>query len=319
MVEADFVKLRPPGQHEPRELPGEVPGQSALVEKLKRRSPYPLRLLRIHVVAVGHRLDGGVTRVLVPEPSEQVVQRPLAKRAAGYAHPVDAKRFEYGEQHGNAACEHRSPPFIQAPDAAAECRASFDQQVAKPHESIQSDVLLAPPGRSHDRRHRTHRPGRADRRTPAGARAEAPNDRLELLPRLHLGPPPLACRHPAIWETAQAHAHATHVEALQIERTRTFADDQLGRPAADVDDEARLVASQASRDAEVDQARFLQTRDDLDRVAQRPLARFQETAGIAGPPHRVRADDPNRSRGQGTEAARRSGQDRQEPAPWPRA
>ena len=295
-VEADLVQLRPPGEHEPGEFSGEVPRLRALFEKLKRSLPDPLGLVRLHVVAAGHRLDGRVPRVLVVQPTQQVVQSAFAQRAARDTHLLYAQCLEHRQQDGNAAGEHRCPALAQALDAAAQRATAFDQQVSKAEQRLQRDALLAPARGPQDFRHRADRARRTDSHCPAGPGTEASLDRLQLHESRDFGTPPPLRPHPAAREVPQAGADATHVEALQVERPRALADDQLRRPATDVHGQAPFIAGEASRHAEVDQPRLLESGDDLHRMPQRPLRRLQQIEGVARLPQGVRAHDADRPR-----------------------
>ena len=85
----------------------------------------------------------------------------------------------------------------------------------------------------------------------------------------------------AVAEKSLAQGHAAHLQALELERRESLADDHLGAAAADVDHQPppRLVRH-GVRDARVDQARLFHAADDLDRVAE-GLARALEKCLLA--------------------------------------
>ncbi len=73
-----------------------------------------------------------------------------------------------------------------------------------------------------------------------------------------------------------------------------FADDDLGAAAADVGDQAPPgFAGHRVRDAEINQARFFDTGDDFDGMAERRARAIQERAFALGLAERVGADDAN--------------------------
>jgi hypothetical protein len=92
----------------------------------------------------------------------------------------------------------------------------------------------------------------------------------------------------------QRPAHAAHREALARLRLEALAHDQLGRPAANVDHEPTCrLRSDRVRDTEVDQARLLLPRHNLDRVAERLFCAPQEGGGVDGPSERAGAERPD--------------------------
>ena len=104
-----------------------------------------------------------------------------------------------------------------------------------------------------------------------------------------------ALRDFAVGEVLQAVAHAAHVKARELLRLVARADDELGRAAADVDDEPLLLRRrQAVLHAEVDETRFFAACDDLDRKAERGLRVLQERACVLRDAQRIGADRAHR-------------------------
>ena len=88
--------------------------------------------------------------------------------------------------------------------------------------------------------------------------------------------------------------HAAHLQAGQVHRLEALADGELGAAAADVHHQARArVVGQRVRHAEVDQAGFLASVNDLYRGAEDTPRRFGEIATIARAAQRVGADHAN--------------------------
>ena len=96
----------------------------------------------------------------------------------------------------------------------------------------------------------------------------------------------------AVGEESLRHADAADRQRFEPLGLETAADDELGRAAADVDDEPRLErARQLVRDAEVGEARLFVAADDVDRKADRALGARQELARVRRDAKRVRRDD----------------------------
>ena len=95
----------------------------------------------------------------------------------------------------------------------------------------------------------------------------------------------------------QAVADAAHEERLHQPRLVAVADDEFGRAAADVDDQRRAAFQRRGvGDAGVDQSRFLATRDDLDREAERLVGTVEEAARVLRDAQRVGGHGPHRVR-----------------------
>src|SRR5690606_29858912 len=102
-------------------------------------------------------------------------------------------------------------------------------------------------------------------------------------------------RKPAVAEMRAAQVHAADAQAFELLRLAALADDQLGAAAADVDDERRpRSARRMVRYAEVDEPRFLDAGDHLDRMAaERVLGGREKGLRVPRPPQSARADDPH--------------------------
>ena len=84
-----------------------------------------------------------------------------------------------------------------------------------------------------------------------------------------------------IGKKSLGHADAADFERLQALGLEPAADDELGRSAADIDDQARLGRSrQLVRDAEIDQAGFFVSGDHVDRETEGALRLRQKLARV---------------------------------------
>ena len=104
-----------------------------------------------------------------------------------------------------------------------------------------------------------------------------------------------ALAHLAVREEAQAVGDAAHEKAFEPERAIAGADDELGGAAADVHHQPLVLRRrQLVGDAEVDEARFLAARHDLDRKPERGLRAAQERGRVLGDAQGVGADRAHR-------------------------
>src|SRR5262249_26483348 len=96
----------------------------------------------------------------------------------------------------------------------------------------------------------------------------------------------------AVAKMREAQADAAHVQALEAQRIETFADDEFGAATTDVNDQAppRVVRNRIG-DAQVDEARLLDTGNDFDRVAERLAGALEEDLLAMRLAQRVGADD----------------------------
>ena len=92
-------------------------------------------------------------------------------------------------------------------------------------------------------------------------------------------------------EEALAHPDGADLEAAGVEHLAAEADDELGRAAADVDDEDALVEHRNRlEDTEVDEARLLDARDHLDAHPRFLAGALEEFGAVVGLTHRARGD-----------------------------
>src|SRR5690606_11734595 len=136
------------------------------------------------------------------------------------------------------------------------------------------------------------RAGGTDRLIPV-TEAEAARDRLQLPARGEDGLVVIAPVQPAIREILATERNTAHIKAFQLLRFRA-ADDEFGGAAADIHDQTGLVAgSEIARHPQIDQARLLDTADDVDRYTQRLFRQREKHIAILGRPQGVGADHPH--------------------------
>ena len=166
-----------------------------------------------------------------------------------------------------------------------------DHPLAQPRESLRRDaagrqaVLLEDVGERE--RGARRRVGLAPVLAPELAR-----DRLDLGARVGLGGA-RTLRRESCRRGRSAAVKLTQPNLSDSRRSgiEAAADDELGRAAADVDDEPRLARRrQHVRDAEVDEARFLVPGDDVDRKAERRFRLRQELRRVVRDAKRVGGD-----------------------------
>ena len=117
---------------------------------------------------------------------------------------------------------------------------------------------------------------------------ELARDSLDFRARMRLGGHECVGAQHAAREEALRNADAAELERLEALRGQAAADDEFGRAATDVDDQARrLRRRQHVADAKIDEARLLMTRDDVDRKAERGLRLRKECRGILRDPECV--------------------------------
>ena len=114
-------------------------------------------------------------------------------------------------------------------------------------------------------------------------RAEFARDRLDFDARRGLGRGESLGRDQPVAKEALGEADAADLERLQALWLEAATDDEFGRTAADVDDQARVErARQLVGHPEIDQARFLVPADDVDGKAERTLGLRQKLARVLG-------------------------------------
>ena len=91
------------------------------------------------------------------------------------------------------------------------------------------------------------------------------------------------------------HQDAAHVEALERTRLVTLPENEFGAAPADIEHEPQTVRRrQTVRDAGIDEASFLQSRDNFDRMTKRTFGLDEKVTAVAGAAQRTRASRANR-------------------------
>ncbi len=246
------------------------------------------RLGAIDAVAIDEPLDRHRARVLVERASQEIVEharaatrrrphrcvrRPSSATAAvmiarppastGARSPFSALSFSR-EMCPAASMRRRSrasPVGVMPPAENAFCSRMSASAIAVPDDAYASRQWLAP---------------------------EAARDRLDLDARHRFRGVHRRGRDLAVGEVTLRHPDAADRQRLEPLGLQAAADDELGRTAADVDDESRLQrARQLVRDAEEGEPRLLVPADDVDRESDRALGAPQELAGVRGHAKRV--------------------------------
>ncbi len=255
-----------------------------------RQIAQPFGLRRIDVVAAHELRHGDLAHVAMLDATEQVIEHAVAQRAFRHLHRLDAELVEYRAHDRHAAGQHRRAVRPQAADLVGIGSFVLDERRAQPLEALArqafgSEVVLA-----QDVLHRARGARGADGLFPAG-RAIGMRNARQLLARGQLGRLHMRLVDLAVGEILEAVREAAHVERFGELRIEAGADDELGRAAADVDDQpARGGGRHRVRHAEVDEARFLAAGDDLDREAEHRARLTQELRGILRDAQGVGAD-----------------------------
>ena len=112
-------------------------------------------------------------------------------------------------------------------------------------------------------------------------RTELLGDRLDFRARGRFRDRERVGGQPPVREESLGHAYAADLERLQTFGLESATDDELGRTAADVDDQTGLDRpGQLVCDAKIDQARLFMSADDVDRETECALRLRQKLPGI---------------------------------------
>jgi hypothetical protein len=205
-------------------------------------------------------------------PAQQVEQHAFTQCPARRLHRAELERSKDRAQDRNSARDHRLAirPHSRQVESLDVLRG--DELLAQPIESGRCDrsarhfAALA-----QNRSDRPYRSRRTERLGPTECQQPALHGpQFEL--RLDLGALTRFVGDLAVFEEPLRPRHAAHVETRQLADFEALADDDLGAAAADVDDEASpRHVRRMMRHSEVDEPSFLRSRDDFDRMPQRPL------------------------------------------------
>ena len=233
-IEPDLVQARRPLQRQLRLGVGKTPVAGNLREEPQRARLDPRRLRGIDVIAAHHRPDGALARVLISESTHHVVQQPIAQRAFGHAHLLDAERIEdLGEYH-HAARKHRPPLVGERLELQVAAVAGCDHVGQQFLHAARADVLRSGVALAQALADGAHRARAADDMFPA-ALHEGRLHRLDLEARGESRVRDALGGDALVAEKARAQGYAAELEALEQLRLVALADRELGAAAADVD------------------------------------------------------------------------------------
>jgi hypothetical protein len=247
----------------------------------------------VDAVALAQGVDRRLARVAVFGAADHVPQQAFAHRGFASLHGLDGERFDDGMQDDRAAGDDGASFVAEAGQLDRVDVAGLDQGVADFVEHRARDVAVLLAELVGDVADRLDRARRAPAFLPA-ARLVVGRELLQFQRDAGAGVVVALAGDLSAREILQRRGDAAHLQALAFERGITFADDEFGRAAADVDDEAALAAFRnAVRHAEIDQSRLLAAGHDLDRMPERGFGSNQEGARRFQLAHRVRADGPD--------------------------
>src|SRR6185437_2859402 len=127
--------------------------------------------------------------------------------------------------------------------------------------------------------------------TPA---AESSLYRLELQSRSHARTLNSFSGDLAVAKESLAERHTTHLQALELQRRKALADDELGAASADVGDEPLTgFAGHGVCHAGVDEARLFHSSDDFNGVTQRFEGALEKRLLAVGQSQSIRPNNAN--------------------------
>ena len=172
--------------------------------------------------------------------AEKVVEHAEAQRAADGIDPRHAELRHRGGHDREAAGEHGRALGLDADESEARDAAGADHPLAQPRETVGRDAAGGQPVLLEDGGERERRARRGERFAPVFG-AELARDRLDERARIGLRGAKRVGAQLAGREEALRHADAAQLQRLEALGRHAAADDELGRAAADVDHEPRLV------------------------------------------------------------------------------
>ncbi len=234
-----------------------------------------------HRIALHELAHRGVAHVFVVGAAQQVVQHAGAQGAIGDGHALDTQFVEHRAHDGQPTREHRHAIGLEAVQTQISGTTRLDHHCAEPVQRVARDAMLGQLVGFEQFSKRPRRARGADRFRPAAAAIGIGHD-FDLASRRQLGLPERALVVFLRGKELDRRADATDVDAFQHLGRVARADDQLSRPAADIDHQApRVSRRQQVRDTEVDQARLFASGDHLDREPQPRFCRSQQRLPVA--------------------------------------
>ena len=280
---AELVQLRGPRKFAPRVDVGVGHGG---VEERQRHGLHARCLRRVDTEAPLQLRHGGVAHVARARALQhgdalvQIDDHALAQRAARRLHLGDVEVGRQRVEDGQPAAEHGAAIGFQPRQVQLLDLFGSDALFDAPAQAFRRDAPVAHTRCLQDLRYRADGSRRAQRLAPVFA-PKGPQGFFKLGTGSDLRRAKGGIGDLAVAEEALRQADAADGERLGQARDQGRAEDHLGRPPADVDHKARLVAGLQVRDADVDEARLFAARDDLDVLAQSLLRAQQKGVAVA--------------------------------------
>ena len=244
----------------------------------------------VDVIALLHGAHAAHARIFIGESAHEVVEQSLAHRALGDAYAIDAEVLDDLQQDRQTGRKHRRALGIDVLEIEIVHMTRRDHALGQAAQVVERDSRRIGIEPAHHIADDAHRAGTAERLQPAELAIRFLNG-LEFEPDRRAGPLEALLGDSAVVEENGGQADAAHRQALEQQRIESFADDDLGRAAADIDHQPLVRAHGARvRDARVDQARLFEPGDDLDGVPERRPSPLQEPTLAFCAPQCVGAD-----------------------------
>ena len=293
-----FMQPRRPAERQRLRL-AQFPFLPHLIEQLLRAARDALSLCCIHPVSRGqgrHGLGAHVL-VLVPDASEQIVEQALAQRAVRHRQVLDPERAKRRGQNRHASRKHRGAFDGKTRQLEPVHMPGREQPLAQLVETARADAFVLEPQALEHRLRGANGAGTAIGGLPA-ARAELRLDGLEFEPGRGFGLLPALARDAPAGKMRERLAHATDVQALHELCPRPLPQHDLGRAAADVNQQALLVMPrQIMRHPLIDQARLFRAGDHLDAPAEHAPGALEKRRAVLRAPQGGGGDRAHVGRG----------------------
>jgi hypothetical protein len=293
-----FMQPRRPAERQRLRL-AQIPFFPDLIEQLLCAARDALGLCCIHPVARGqgrHGLGAHVL-VLVPDATEQIVEQAFAQRAVRHRQVLDPERAKRRGQNRHASRKHRRALDGKTRQLEPVHMPGREQPIAQLVETARTDAFVLEPQTLEHCLRGANGAGTAVGGLPA-AGAELRLDGLEFEPGRGLGLLPALARDAPAGKVRERLAHAADVQALHELRPRPLPQHDLGRAAADVNEQPLLVMPrQIVRHALIDEARLLRPGDHLDAPAEHAPGTLEKRRAVLRAPQGGGGDRTHVGRG----------------------
>ena len=257
-------------------------GFGNLAKQVVGHQAHACGLRHVHRKPAAEPLHGALAHVRhVGFAVDQVVQRPVAQRALGGLHVVDAKQVKHRTQHADAPADDQLAVVFDAFKAQVVHGLRTQQAFLQPVQAFTADgVAVAPIGGQHIG-NGPHRARRAVGHVPLVA-----GEHVECFVQHRLrgnfgGFERHGCER-VVGEITRRPGHTAQAERVHGLGPKALAHDDFGGAPANVHHQAALVRlGQQARHALVNQPRFFQPRNDFDGEAQYLLCFLYEHIAVA--------------------------------------